>query len=152
MQKKTWLAALRNLIRTGSQRRRTPRPVAAVLEKVEDRTLLSVTSFFVGSKLVVRSSGADNDSVVVQTNPQSTSQVQVLANGVPLTSVSSLPASLVTEIEVTGSDGDNTLSLAGVSAAGFPNLTTVRVDGGQGSDVILGTLDVSETLLGGHSL
>ena len=135
MQKKTWLDAIRTRIRNSSRRRRSSRPVAAQLESMEDRTLLSVTSFFVGGKLVVRSTGADNDSIVVQTNPQSNTLVQVLANGSPIAAVSTLPASLVTEIEVTGSDGANSLSVAGVSAAGFPNLTSVRVDGGQGDDV-----------------
>ena len=92
MQKKTWLDAIRTRIHNSSRRRRSSRPVAAQFESMEDRTLLSVTSFFVGGKLVVRSSGADSDSIVVQTNPQSNTLVQVLANGSPIAAVSTLPA------------------------------------------------------------
>ena len=65
MQKTTWLDALKKRILASNRRRKARRPVSVQLERVEDRTLLSVTSFLVGGKLVVRSSGAD-DAIVLR--------------------------------------------------------------------------------------
>ena len=60
----------------------------AVGEKLEDRTLLTVNALFFSGELDIFAS--ENDSITVRTDPANFSFVQVLGNGVPVSSVGSL--------------------------------------------------------------
>jgi Ca2+-binding RTX toxin-like protein len=54
----------------------------------------------------------------------------------------------VDTIDVTGGPGANAITLTGVDATAFPNLTAVTVDGGAGNDTILGS-QIDDDLFGG---
>jgi Ca2+-binding RTX toxin-like protein len=54
----------------------------------------------------------------------------------------------ITSIDVNGGPGANAISLTGVIAADFPNLTSVTIDGGDGNDTITGS-DRADVIDGG---
>jgi Ca2+-binding RTX toxin-like protein len=63
-----------------------------------------------------------------------------------------VPSAGITAIDVSGGPGANTINLAGVTAADFPQLadgTDVTVDGGEGNDTINGSL-LADHLEGGN--
>lgn len=55
----------------------------------------------------------------------------------------------ISAIDVTGGPGDNAITLTGVTAALFPAITSVSIDGGAGADTIAGSEFVDE-LRGGN--
>ena len=108
----------------------------AVSEKLEDRTLLTVNALFFSGELDIFATA--NDSITVRTDPANFSFVQVLGNGVPVSSVGSLLASQISRLVIDAGSGDNVVNLSGVSSAFFPALTGVTVDGGDGDDTVDG--------------
>lgn len=65
--------------------------------------------------------------------------VQLLVNGLPLNPGHSLPAAAVRSLVVFGSPGDDSIDLNGVTLEAFSNLAQVHVNGGAGSDLIIGS-------------
>ena len=126
----------------GSLRARRTRRAGAVsarrrrgIERLEERRLLSVTASFFAGTLTVSLTAADN--VAINT---AGGDVQLTVNNVsgilPVTGI--LPASDVSSIVITGTgDFDNTIDLTSVNAADFSALTSVNLDGGDGSDLYL---------------
>ncbi|MBC7821639.1 MAG: hypothetical protein IAG10_32535, partial [Planctomycetaceae bacterium] len=134
---------------TTVRRRGAKVPVAGQLERLEGKALLSVSALFVNGELNILSDSSD-DITVNSTGTGATARVQVLANGNLVTSVSSVPTSSVTSFVIQGGNLSNTIDLSAVSIANYPNLTAINVDGGHGSDTILGSNGIAETLLGNH--
>ncbi len=148
----SWLETIRGRITerdTTARRRRTKVPVAGQLEQLEGKALLSVSALFVNGELNVVSDSND-DITVSSSGTGASSRVLVLANGNPVTSVGSVPTSSVTSIVIQGGNLENTINLSAVSIANYPNLAGINVDGGHGSDTILGSNGIAETLLGNH--
>ena len=148
----SWLETMRGRITerdTTARRRRTKFPVAGQLEQLEGKALLSVSALFVNGELNVVSDANDNITVS-STGTGASARVQVLANGNLVTSVGSVPSSSVTSIVIQGGNLENTIDLSAVSIANYPNLTGINVDAGHGSDTILGSNGIAETLLGNH--
>jgi Ca2+-binding RTX toxin-like protein len=80
-------------------------------------------------------------------------QVQTSINGGPfqtVTSVSNVPSANVQRITVLGGDDANTIDLSGVTAAAFPNLASILVDGANGNDTLIGSPDFADSIIGGH--
>ncbi len=148
----SWLETMRGRITerdTTARRRRTKVPVAGQLEQLEGKALLSVSALFVNGELNVVSDA--NDDITVSASGSGTSaRVQVLANGNLVTSVGSVLTSSVTSIVIQGGNLENTIDLSAVSIANYPNLIGINVDAGHGSDTILGSNGIAETLLGNH--
>ena len=115
-------------------------------EKLEDRTLLTVNALFFGGELDVFAT--ENDSITVRTDPANFSFVQVLGNGVPVSSVGAVLTSQISRLVIDAGSGDNVVNLSGVNSAFFSSLTGVTVDGGDGNDTIIGTADLNDTLRG----
>ncbi|MFT5093872.1 MAG: Ca2+-binding RTX toxin-like protein, partial [Porticoccaceae bacterium] len=147
MQINAWLEALRNRVTRTTSRRRTGSGDWSESQVLEDRTNLSVSTFFIANELIATSDA--DDAITIRRDPANTNFVQVLVNGQVDTSVAGIPASLVRGIRVTGGDGANLINISGVVSTGFTSLTSVRVDGGAGDDTITGSLNVDDTLLGG---
>ena len=121
--------------RGGMARRRRP-----TVDRLEDRTLLAVTSSFAAGVLSIASDASDAITVGL-------SGGNVLVNGVD-PDTGPLAAAAVTSIDVAGGPGPNAIDLSAVSATGFENLADVSVDGSGGDDRIIGTA-LADSLLGG---
>lgn len=149
-----WLRALKSRCRCSSRRlrppaRRKPRyrgsvhaAVPLLVERLEDRTLLSVTASF-NSTGGILSIGTDaNDPIVV-----TVSNGNVLVNSTaPQTGT--LAASLVERLEITTGSAGSLVDLSGVWKAQFPRLSRVTVTGGPGNDTLIGS-EFGDRLLGG---
>ncbi|MCX7422545.1 MAG: hypothetical protein NT013_23785 [Planctomycetia bacterium] len=140
MKLKSWLHSFgRNLRRT----RCNGQPAA--IEQMEDRTLLSVAALFVNGELFVSSDGGD--SISIQQN--AAGRVEVRANGAILGTTPNVATSSVTSIVVKGGDAANNINLDQVTNVTYPNLSSIRVDGGNGNDTIVGSPFYGDSLLGG---
>jgi hypothetical protein len=72
----------------------------------------------------------------------------VAVNGEVPVEVPAVSCAAVLQIVVTGGGGDNTVDLAPLTAATYPALTQVSVDGGDGNDTLVGSF-LADTLRGG---
>lgn len=136
-----WLRAF-----TQTQRRKSSdRPIVAAVERMEDRSLLSVAALFVNGELFVSSDGGDN--ITIQQN--SASKIEVLANGSVLGTTPNVATSSVTSIVVKGGDAANNINLNSVTNVTYPNIASIRVDAGNGDDVIVGSPFFGDSLFGG---
>ena len=105
-----------------------------MLDALEDRTLLAVTSTFASGVLTLISNAGD--SIVVSS---SGGNVQTTVNGTPFTPTDTIAASTVTMLNVIGGPLANAIDLSAVSASVYTSLTDVHVSGGDGNDVLTGT-------------
>ena len=148
----SWLEAVRGRFterETATRRRAARLPVAGQLEQLEAKSLLSVSALFVNGELNIFSDSSD-DITVGSAGSGAGTTVQVLANGTAVSSVGSVLTSSVTSFVIQGGNLANTIDLSTVSIANYPNLAAINVDGGHGSDTILGSDGIAETLLGNH--
>ena len=156
MQFQSWLDALRNRVRTNrsrrpaGQRRGTPNsPPPATSESLENRALLSVSSLLINGELSIISD--DADSITVRPNPTSTTDLQVIENGVEATTLSGVQVTDVTSINIRGGSGSNNIDLSLVDPALFTNLVSVNIEGRDGNDTIVGTSGFDDVIDGGAS-
>ncbi|HLQ47124.1 MAG TPA: calcium-binding protein, partial [Planctomycetaceae bacterium] len=148
MQWTFWLETIRHACNPSGRGRRRKAVCQQPAEALEDRSLLSVTSFFISGQLSVSSDGSDD--ITIRTNPFNPNLVQVLANGSPVTSLPMLQANQIKSIVVEGGDGPNTIDLSLITSTRFTQNPAISVDGKQGDDIINGSLNLNDTLLGGH--
>ncbi len=151
-----WLDQVRQRVqsnagKTAAQRRRPAANPNQPTELLEARAVLSVSTLFVGGELSIIIDGAD--SVVVRpnpadTNPQNGAPLQVLQNGVAATTVSTVQVQDVKSIRIRGGGSANQIDLSAVQADTFTSLVSIRVDGGDGNDTILGSADLNDTIIG----
>jgi Ca2+-binding RTX toxin-like protein len=150
MQFQTWLEALRLRARKNPQRSTAARRKASrqrPVEVLEERALLSVSSLIINGELSIFSNA--DDSIAVRTNPIDGVTLQVIENGLPSSTLGSVPVTSVSSIRIQGGSGANTIDLSGVSSAQFTNLTSVYVSGGDDNDTILGTINLNDSIIGG---
>ena len=121
-------------------------------ERLEDRTLLSVTSLFIDGELSVISDAGD--SIRISADP--TGNVQVDVNGVSDSSLPSIDASDVQSINVAGGDSANLIDLRLVDSSDFDYVDPVTgavmqvsIEGHNGNDTIYGSAGFGDTILGG---
>ena len=131
--------------------RRPMRP-SAVTERLEDRTLLSVTSLWLDGELSVRSDSGDTIAI----ESDSVLEVVVRVNGVEDTSLPPIAAADVQSIVVEGGDLANELDLRAVVATAFTytdpitgDPMSIRVDGHNGNDTIFGSPGFGDIISGG---
>lgn len=125
------------------------------MELLEQRTYLSVSSLFSNGELQIVSDGSD--SIAVGTDPNSPGNVQVIVNNSIDQSVGTIQASQVESLVIIGSDTENVIDLTGVTAASYNFFDAgtgmgiqISVDGDDGNDTIIGSLDLTSTILGGN--
>ncbi|MBQ17395.1 MAG: hypothetical protein CMJ65_09750 [Planctomycetaceae bacterium] len=152
MRLKSWLDFLRHGRPATRAARRVPiQRLPAVVEPLEDRTLLSVTTLLIDSGLSVVSD-ADDDIAV---SADVLGNVVIDVNGQPQTMSPPLAAATVESISVVGGDLANTIDLTGITAADFSfqdidgNPIAISVDAGNDHDTIIGSIDLAATLRGG---
>lgn len=151
-----WLDQVRQRVqsntgKTAAQRRRPVAPTQQPTELLEARAVLSVSTLFVGGELSIIIDGSD--SVVVRPNPADTTPtngapLQVLQNGVAATTVSTVQVQDVQSIRIRGGGSANLIDLSAVQADTFTSLVSIRIDGGDGADTILGSADLNDTIIG----
>ncbi|MDA0285033.1 MAG: calcium-binding protein, partial [Planctomycetota bacterium] len=140
----------------GKQSRRRISGSNQTAQVLEERTYLSASTLFANGELsIVIEEG--NDSVAVRTNPANPSQVQVLVNNQPDTSLPAILASQVERLTIVGSDTENLIDLTGVTTAAFTFVDSgtgdplqISVDGDNGDDTIIASDGFDATLNGGH--
>ena len=144
---------LRQKLATKQARRKVNRQRVPT-EVLEERTYLSVTSLFSGGELQIVSDGPD--TISVGTDPLSTGTVQVIVNGANDPTLGTVQANSVTSLVIVGSDTENTIDLSGMTAADYSFFDAgtglgiqISVDGDDGNDTIIGSLDLGSTLIGG---
>ena len=120
-------------------------------ETLEERALLSVSTLLVGTELSIFIDG--DDSVLVRpdpldTDPTNGAPLQVIENGLATTTIGGANVLNVGSIRIVGGGGPNNIDLSAVRQTGFQNLVSIRVDGGDGDDTILGSADFNDSLIG----
>jgi len=151
MKRVVWLTQLRNQL-TRHRRRTGSGPLPA--ESLEPRALLSATSALVGTELHVFAN--HNEAIAVRPDPNGTGRAQVLINGAVDTSLRNVQTSQLSAIRIFAGPGNNRIDLSAVSSANFSFTAPgtglgmqILVEGGDGNDTILGSVDLNDTLRGG---
>ncbi|MBC8289938.1 MAG: pre-peptidase C-terminal domain-containing protein, partial [Planctomycetes bacterium] len=144
-----WLDSVRKRVRKQASRKRRPkaRRHASDTESLEARTMLTVSTLLIGNELSIVADG--DDTIAVRPNPGNATQVQVVENGVVATTVAGVSVNDILTIDIHGGSGSNAIDLSQVNSTAFPNLTSVRIDGGDGDDTITGSADIGDTIIGG---
>ncbi|MDA0590143.1 MAG: leishmanolysin-related zinc metalloendopeptidase [Planctomycetota bacterium] len=145
----SWLDSVRTRVGKQVAKKRRPKSLRRPrdVESLETRTLLTVSTLMIGTELSIVADG--DDTIAVRPDPNNTTRLQVIENGVVATTVAGVLVNNVQSIDVRGGSGSNAIDLSQVSKASFMNLTSVRIDGGDGNDTITGTADLGDTILGG---
>ena len=145
----SWIERVGRSLKRGSSRKAVRRDCAVpASEQLEERSMLSASTLFIAGELNV--SLGPKDNVAIRDNPVSAGNVLVVINGTPVTNLSSVAASSVTKILVTGGDDANLIDLSGVSGSVFNNPTLkIIVHAGNGDDTLLGSNDLPDSLDGG---
>ena len=147
----SWMMAFRNrlqrrdIAKRRSAKRHDRARAGARLEHLETRTLLTTAVQFFDGGLVVFSDG--NESIEVGAN---NGQVSLLIDGNPDQSLPVLQASALTSIRIEAGSGENRIDVRGVTTAVFSSLVTLTIDGGNGNDTIIGSVDFPTDINGGH--
>lgn len=135
------------------RRQRKAFSAAAIQAEVfETKQMLSTTALFLPATGEVSIELNTIDNVRI-TSVNGNVSVQVSSGGgafVPVNSLGTVPASSVVSINVLGNDEANTIDLSGVTSAAFTSLTSIRVDGANGDDLLIGSPDFGDSLIGGH--
>ncbi len=137
---------------TSRKQAATAQRVSAHVESMEARQLLSAASLFIPATGELNIQLNSNDNVRVSSVGGAV-VVEIGANGgplTPLTSLGTVASANVISIVVLGGDDANTIDLNGVTAAGFPALTSISVDAANGHDTIIGSPDLADNIIGGH--
>lgn len=101
-----------------------------IVERLEDRSVLSVTASFADGLLTLH---VNNSQAVVL----GAEYGQLTVSG--YTFNQPIQAADVRNISIIGNSGDQRIDLEAVSAANFANLTSIRIDAGSGQDTIIGS-------------
>ncbi len=115
-------------------------------EVLEPRCLLAVTPLLInGTDLIVQLESSDD--VVIQSN--SAGKLEVLSSGLVVNGNPDILTANITSIMVNGGDGANRIDLTLVTTADFAANLPITVNGGDGSDTILGS-EFADSLIGGN--
>ena len=152
---KTWLKRLAlKKSDTRSQKHASKTNHSTSSEILEQRTYLSVSSLVSNNQLIVVADA--NDTIEVRSDPGGSGVVQLVANGIIDPSLPSLQADQIRSIQIDAGPGDNLIDLTGVNSGDFSFLNPadgsrlrIEVDGGDGSDTILGSFSFDDVLIGG---
>lgn len=149
MQFQSWLDSVRKRVGKQAVKRRRPksRQRARDTESLEARTMLTVSTLMIGNELSIVADG--DDTIAVRSNPSNPTLLQVVENGVVTTTIAGVLVNDVLSIDIRGGSGSNAIDLSQVNSTTFLNLTSVRIDGGDGNDTITGTADIGDTIIGG---
>ncbi len=132
--------------------RKAPRTRRAGAETMEPRQMLSVSALFLPATGELSIEMDTTDSVRILAN-NGNLLVQGSTNGGPfqqINTVGTVPAANVLSIDVLGGDDSNTIDLSGVTGVSFTSLASIVVDGANGHDLLIGSPDLADNLIGGN--
>lgn len=143
---------LNRLIGKGHGRKGVVRAQPAVsLETLETKQVLSASALFLPATGELNIILNYNDTVRVSaTNGALVVETLNGSTFTPVTSINGVAASNVQSIVILGGDDANTIDLSGVTAAQFTSLTSISIDGANGDDLIIGSPDFADSIIGGH--
>ncbi|MCX7418661.1 MAG: Ig-like domain-containing protein, partial [Planctomycetia bacterium] len=155
---KQFRETLSNSLATQAAKRRVQaRMPVQQAEYLEDRSLMSVSALLLNNtELSIISDG--DDDMVFQTNSAGQLEVLVGATGqgelqrplVPYLSIPVIQASALTSITIEGGSDQNEIDLSRLTlAAGYSPSLKIIIQGGNGHDIITGSADVSNDIMGG---
>jgi len=148
----SWMTAFQNRLqrqfsaKRRGVKRRASSVVAAQMEDLEQRTLLTTAVQFFAGDLIVFADA--NESITLDTTGLG-GQVQLRINNVVDQSLPALLPGSVTGIQIFAGSGENRVDVSGVTAADFTALVSLVVDGGNGDDTITGSVDFPTEIFGG---
>ncbi len=136
-------------------KRRRQAVVSQPADVLEARSMLSVSVLYVplSGELNLELGSSDNVRVGSVNGLVRIDSISPAGVATPVNSVGSLPAQDVRLIVIVGGDDGNSIDLSGVTAAAFtsfPSLTQIEVDAGNGDDLITGSPDFADSLVGGN--
>ncbi|MCX7418660.1 MAG: Ig-like domain-containing protein [Planctomycetia bacterium] len=149
----SWLSGLNRRV---TSRKRTSTRVntpAVGVENMETRQLLSISALFIPDTGELNIQLDSDDNVRVGSSALGNVQLEVGSGTGAYASSNVLgtrPASDVKSIVILGGDNQNTIDLNGVTSVVFTNLVSIEVDGANGNDSIVGSLDIADSLSGGN--
>lgn len=147
----SWLKSLRNRIRRPVRRAQRRQ---GLTENLEQRTYLSAATFLLNGELHIV---ADSDeSIEVRAEQLGSGIVEVLIDGVLDTSGPTVQADQITALNIVGGPAGNLIDVSTITAADFSFVhpvtgdpMSIRIQGGDGDDTILGSFDLNDSLFGG---
>jgi len=155
---KQFRETLSNTLATQAAKRRVQaRLPVQQAEYLEDRSLMSVSALLLNNTEMSIISDGDDD-MVFQTNSAGQLEILVGAKGqgelqrplVPYLSIPVIQASALTSITIEGGSDQNEIDLSRLTlAAGYSPSLKIFVEGGNGHDIITGSVDVSNDIFGG---
>ncbi|MFM9962802.1 MAG: beta strand repeat-containing protein [Planctomycetaceae bacterium] len=133
------------------RQRAAERTPIANFEMLETKHLLSGSALFLPANGELSIEINNTDSVRVS-SANGLVVVETINGGTTtaLTSIGNIPSASVQKIVVLGSDEPNQIDLSGVTAASFTSLISILADGANGDDVLIGSPDFADSLIGGH--
>src|SRR5262245_18938115 len=114
-----------------ARRRATARRALPGLDRLEDRTALSVTLSGTVLSVFGDDLGPTNDAIVLRENPLNTTRTQVLVNGVVQFETSS---AALTQVNIFGRNNNDTITIGNGKLDRLPY--AVSVQGGPGTDIV----------------
>ncbi len=152
MPKVSWLDRIRQQL--GQPRRKTASRRRPLIESLEHRELLSVSSLIVNNQLRIVADG--DEAIAVQVDPSGNGRVQVLIDGTAVSTLAPLAASQLRGISIIAGQGDNLIDLNAITSADFSYADAdtglglqIQVDAGNGNDTLFGSQDFEDSLMGG---
>lgn len=159
MARTPWIKQFREKLSRRSRPRRSRRPLRAArlsgdtvsgcVETMEVRTLLSATSVLLGGGSQLRIITDADESVSFQQNFENPDQVEVLINGEVFEGAPSVLVSQIQSLFITTGDQNNTVDLSPLTVGTYFNLTSIHVQGGNGDDTLIASLDIPVLFEGG---
>jgi Ca2+-binding RTX toxin-like protein len=143
-----WLKQLKQ--RFSKQRSRQQAACKAAqgtLESLEQRTLLSATGSLIGNDLLIVTDA--NESVSVAQDLMNPSFVEVLINGVPINSLPTIQLNDIHSLVILAGELENTVDVSQVNATAFLNLTSIRIETGDGDDTVILSPDFASIVFTG---
>ena len=136
--------------RSSRKKQRTPQ---IGVEAMEPRELLAATALFLPASGEL-SLDLDSSESVRISSVGGNVVVETALNGsmnyTTVTSVGTIPSASIVSINVLGGDDANTIDLSRVLAVDFTSLTSIVVDGANGHDLLIGSPDFGDSLIGGN--
>lgn len=142
-----WLKQFKQRFGKKSKRQPPKKATPCALEDLEQRTLLSATGALLGTELLIVTDA--NESVSIAQDLANPTFVEVLINNATISSLPPINLNDIQSLVIQTGELDNSIDLSQINATAFMNLTSIRVESGDGDDTILLTPDFPTTVFAG---
>lgn len=148
-----WMESLRRRLSRDRSRRGRNRSVAGVdavsacLERLENRTLLTVAASLVDGHL--RVFGDADEDISFQQPPGQPQLLELVVDGTAVTNIGGLQVDQLLSLQIDLGASENSLDLSLLTSTLVPNLTQINVTTGNGHDTIIASPDIAGMYDGG---